>query len=268
MQEAERIGDKDSGGIHMGIETEVVAPPAVFLKAKQRGLQYRPYLPSAGDVYGELTLIRLNDEQHETPGRYWLCLCTCGRTAIRHAKSLNYSVRKGSSPQCAECLRELRSGMSYMRQKALHEMFVQQYEDYGTLWTAPQEERLVRETLADLEAEFGALAKDGDLCPDDLVIATGYPYAASDPAGLPERVKKEKQLTGIPLETFMLQLEGVVLQQTHEAAARALRVEEYDRKVAARAQELTRRTEQLLDTETRREALEALHVVQSLSAGE
>ena len=45
-----------------------MASPAVFLKAKQRGLQYRPYLPSAGDVYGELTLIRLNDEQHDIGG--------------------------------------------------------------------------------------------------------------------------------------------------------------------------------------------------------
>jgi hypothetical protein len=112
-------------------------------------------LVSIGDRFGELTVVRelsKGERTHSGQGREWMCECDCGLLAIRTTGQLNQSRRDGRAPCCAKCLRELRGGSWYERQRMNVERFHNRMEEWGSLWSPFDEEDLryeIREGVAE-----------------------------------------------------------------------------------------------------------------------
>lgn len=96
----------------------------------------------AGDQVGLLTLLKPGEVRETEKGRAlptWLCLCSCGKQAIRTVDRLRYSLNYDKESCCRECCNELYQGMRYdtriRRRASNHEGFSWLLENTGKLYS-------------------------------------------------------------------------------------------------------------------------------------
>ncbi len=109
-----------------------------------------------GERFGELTVLeRMPDVTGRGQGRLWLCMCDCGKTAIRSSAALMDSRRWGRAPCCQECLEELQAGRQIVIRQKIQEILLNQWIDQGTLYTPVQTERLQQAIREEMAREMG-----------------------------------------------------------------------------------------------------------------
>jgi hypothetical protein len=158
--EQERAGTGSLWLCQCDCGSTTVRPAGQLLEAKRERIastcsECRGY-ELTGQRFGELTVIgRAEDTTGRSVGRLWMCECDCGRKAIRSSGQLMQSRRSGQRPCCHQCLRELRGGQWYQRLALLHERYLAQWVDHGTLYLDSQSKTIERNIRRDMAQELG-----------------------------------------------------------------------------------------------------------------
>lgn len=133
-----------------------------LLRVTDRGDRHAPYTVKVGDRFGELLAVEPVGVAPNDGARLWVCKCSCGNVVVRGSNRLTRAVRHGRSPSCAACRDRVR--MDAARGEVMHDLFSQQFAEYGSLWLPLQSEALADRVLCDLEETFGfPLEDDADL---------------------------------------------------------------------------------------------------------
>jgi RNA polymerase primary sigma factor len=110
-------------------------------------------LDLADQCFGELTCLRPVGKDRR--GYRWLCRCSCGGFAIRHAGYLRHGAKLGQVPACAQCNRELTRGIQADDASRRRDVLTSSWAQYGSLYS-PQWEQREADDLRDVfTAAFG-----------------------------------------------------------------------------------------------------------------
>ena len=88
-------------------------------------------------------------------GNRWLCQCECGRWAVRTASRLSQAIRNGQQSMCAECLRELCSGIRLDRREKNKSGLARYFSKTGLLYSEASDRRHAQEIAAECEQLLG-----------------------------------------------------------------------------------------------------------------
>lgn len=112
--------------------------------------------PAALDISGQRfgLLVAREPVSSDDYGVRWLLDCDCGRTAVRYAARLRYSLRTGHESACAQCVEELKRGYFADRRDARGAFWANVWSEYGDLWSSDSltalEERIKNDCIAEL----------------------------------------------------------------------------------------------------------------------